>query len=275
MNRKNALLLMFALAFAGCVNPPLGIHAGRPNATEEMMWSTYPIATKKGMATGFVISRKGAAGSRGQAPVMVTAGHLLDSIGTGPLVIAVRVPGKTGGTELALAGIQPPRSGKPFYVRHPREDIGAFAPQLSTAASGHILPSYLEERSLGGRGHTLHAGDEVSFLGFPDLLPGTSGGFPVLRSGKVASYPAAQPHAEGTFLINADVYPGDSGAPVFVSRPGRKPELVGMVIERVGRNASAFSHFAIAVDVTAIRETLQLLAEREGQTAAGKKPGHP
>jgi len=237
-----------------------------------MMWSTYLVATKKGLATGFVISRRSAPGSGGAAPAMITAGHLLDSIGSGPLVIAVREPGKSGDTQLALVGVQTPRSGKPFYVRHPREDVGAFAPGVSAAAASRVLPTFLAENSLGGTGHELHAGDDVSFLGFPDLLPGTSGGFPVLRSGKVASYPAAQPHAKGTFLINADVYPGDSGAPVFVCRHGGRPELVGMVIERVGRNANSFSHFAIAVDATSIRETLELLADREHQAAAGGKP---
>jgi len=269
MNRTT-LLCLLALGIAGCASPPLGIRAGRPNATEKMMWSTYLIATKKGLATGFVIGRKSLAGSGRAAPVMITAGHLLDSIGSGPLIIAVREPGKSGDAQLALVGVQAPRSGKPFYVRHPREDIGAFAPGVSAAAAGRVLPTFLGENSLGGRG--LHAGDDVSFLGFPDLLPGTSGGFPVLRSGKVASYPAAQPHAKGTFLINADVYPGDSGGPVFVCRRGESPELVGMVIERVGRNANSFSHFAIAVDATSIRETLELLADREHQAAAGVKP---
>ena len=231
------------------------------------MWSTYPVATTKGMATAFVIVRKGGGKSGASAPVMVTAGHLLDSVGKGPLVIAVRVPGKDGGSQLAVIGLPKQHPGKLVFARHPGEDVGAFDPSVLDNASRQVLPSFLTESSLVRDARSLHAGEEVSFLGFPDLVPGTSGGFPVVRSGKIASYPAAQPHSGGTFLINADVYPGDSGAPVFISRPGGKPELVGMVIERVGKSAGAFSHFAIAVDAKAIRETLALLAEREKSAA--------
>src|SRR5262249_12819593 len=152
----------------------------------------------------------------------VTAGHLLDSMGKGPLVIAVRMPGKEGGSQLGVIGMPKERTGKLIYARHPGEDVGAFDPSVLDKDTRLVLPSFLQESSLSGEARSLHAGEEVSFLGFPDLVPGTAGGFPVLRSGKIASYPAAQPHSGGTFLINADVYPGDSGAPVFISRAGGK-----------------------------------------------------
>jgi hypothetical protein len=67
-------------------------------------------------------------------------------------------------------------------------------------------------------------------------------------------------NTEGYFLIDADVYPGDSGAPVFRISRGGRPILAGVVLRRVGPNPRAFSHLAIAVEASAIRETLDLLA---------------
>jgi hypothetical protein len=99
----------------------------------------------------------------------------------------------------------------------------------------------------------------VFFLGFPDALPGTSGAFPILRSGRVASYPSDLPGAIGGFVIDADVYPGDSGAPVFTAGRDGRPTLAGMVIRRAALEKRGFSHLAIAVDAKAIRQTLQLL----------------
>jgi hypothetical protein len=100
---------------------------------------------------------------------------------------------------------------------------------------------------------------DVSFLGYPEVLPGTDGAFPVLRAGKVASYSPGKLTESGKFIINADVYPGDSGAPVFATRAG-KPEIVGMIIQRIGNASQDFSHLAVAVDSASIRETLDLLA---------------
>jgi hypothetical protein len=140
-------------------------------------------------------------------------------------------------------------------------------------AARYPLPSCLEEKALSSGARELRVGDEVTFLGFPDVFPGTPGAFPLLRSGKIASYPTAEMRAGRKFVINADVYPGDSGAPVFARTRGGRAELVGMIVQRIGLNARAFSHFAIAVDASAIRETLQLLAEREGRRSAEKKAG--
>jgi hypothetical protein len=92
--------------------------------------------------------------------------------------------------------------------------------------------------------------------------------FPVLRTGMVASLDQSLLGLR-SFLINGDVYPGDSGAPVFrTSRRGR-PDVVGMVIERLGLGQRSRFPLALAVDARAIRETLQLLSERERQAIHG------
>ena len=106
------------------------------------------------------------------------------------------------------------------------------------------------------------AGDEVTFVGFPEGQGTSLGMFPVLRAGKVASFDQSLLGLR-SFLINGDVYPGDSGAPVFrASRSGR-PGVVGMVIERLGFERRNPFPLALAVDARAIRETLRLLSERD------------
>jgi hypothetical protein len=216
------------------------------------------------MATGFVIVRKDALRPDGLVPVVVTSAHVLDSVGQGPLDVGVRVPDADGQPQVAVIQVQAQRAGTPFYVRHPNQDIAAFELTIPTKVAGLIrLPSCLKEKALATDSRRVRAGAEVSFLGFPEVFPGTPGAFPLLRSGKIASYPAAALRAQRKFLINADVYPGDSGAPVFAAGRGGRPELVGMIIQRIGRDKGTFSHFAIAVDASAIRETLQLLAQRK------------
>lgn len=94
----------------------------------------------------------------------------------------------------------------------------------------------------------------VGLSGTPDL-------FPALRLGRIASYDPSM-YAARRFLINGDVYPGDSGAPVFMALQNGDPKLVGMVIQRLAIYENERSPIALAVDVSVIRETLALLAHR-------------
>jgi hypothetical protein len=255
-----ALLALAGCVLSACAGPVPGVRGTSLNATEKMMWSTYPLATRKGMGTGFVIARRDS-----RPPVLVTSTHVLETIGRGPLLVGARVPNANGESpDIVLIQFQPQPGNERFFVRHPRLDLAAFVLNLppDVAASANV-PTFLNERSIATRSSALRTGAEVSFLGFPDVLPGTAGAFPVLRTGRVASYPVGTAGAKGLFVINADVYPGDSGAPVFANGRGGHPKLVGMIIRRVGLERRAFSHLAIAVEASAISETLQLLAARE------------
>lgn len=252
--------------------------AGKMNVTEKMMWSTYPLATLKGAATGFVINRHDASAPGGKVPVVFTSVHVLDTLGKGPLIIGFRMPDSAGDAQVSLLAYTPPeQKGKGlFYVRHPQHDIAAFAMHLPPEIAGRAkVPSCLDEKTLSPGGRSLHSGMEVSFLGYPEVLPGTEGAFPVLRSGRVASYPVGTPQAHGRFLINSDVYPGDSGAPVFVTGRGRHPELVGMIIQRISHGTRSFSHLAVAVDVDVIRETLALVEASENHIVPAIRPPSP
>lgn len=233
--------------------------AGRMNVAEKMMWSTYPIATMKGEATSFVIQcdDRGASG----AATVFTPAHVLETMGKGPLVLGLHRKGPEGGMETVLLMLLPEggREKRPFYVRHPTQDLAAFRVRLPEAAAKIArLDSVLKEQTLK-RGGEMHVGDEVSFLGYPNVCPGTKGAFAVLRRGTISSYPAAGALTPGMFLIGADVYPGDSGAPVFTGTGKGSPRLVGVLTSRLGMNKGAFSHLAVALDMNVVRETAELL----------------
>jgi hypothetical protein len=255
---KSIKLLALICSLSSC--------SGKMNISEKMMWSTYPIATQKGSATGFVINHHDAKAPGGKVPVLFTSVHVLNTIGNGPLIIGVRMLDPAGDAQVGLIQITPPKQhGKDcFYVRHPSLDLAAFTLRLPEEFMGIAdMPSSLDEKIVAQNRHTLHSGSEVSFLGYPEVLPGTDGAFPVLRSGRVASYPVGTAQAHGKFIINSDVYPGDSGAPVFLSQAGGRPKLVGMIIQRVGQKEQSFSHLAVAVDANAIIDTLALLEASE------------
>lgn len=261
-----AALLIIA-AVCGCRGP--GDSGPRLNAAEQMMWSTYPVGTNKGAGTGIAVSLREAGVPGGTVTAVVTSAHVLESARNGPVFIALRLPDGNGNAETAILRYAPPRSSESFYVRHPHHDVAAFAIDIPPEAAGIIeLPTCLDSKYIGSGGPALHAGDEVFFAGFPEVMPFMDGTFPILRSGRVASYPAGTPEVNNMFCINADAYPGDSGAPVFSTRTRGRPRLAGMIVQRVEGDKHTSSHLAIAVHSSAIRETLELLAARERRTAA-------
>lgn len=58
-------------------------------------------------------------------------------------------------------------------------------------------------------------------LGYPKGVSANAAGFPILRAGRVASYPLAPASRYPTYLVDFNVFAGNSGGPVYVVRPGR------------------------------------------------------
>jgi hypothetical protein len=230
------------------------------------MWSTYPLATKKGMGTCFLVESKDPRTKGPSAPVVITSLHVLKTVGTGSLYFAARVPSGEGPPGVVLLEVRSPRRGGIFYVKHPRHDVAAFRLRIPDEIATVVpLPTYFTGPTIGT--YQLRPGDDVSFLGYPEVLPGTPGVLPILRSARVSSYPGAW-FQSNEFLIDGDVYPGDSGAPVISANPKGNPKVAGMVVRRIGTDPRQPLPLAVAVDATAIRETLDLLTASEREEMA-------
>ena len=235
-----------------------------------MMWSTYAIGTAKGMAACIIVNRKDRAAPGGVVPVLVTAKHVLAGVPHGPYYLAMRMPRPDGKPEVAVLEIAPAWLSRTAYTKHPREDVAALELRIPREMAKRVLlPSFIDEDAIGRRGDEAHPGDPVSLLGFPRVFPGTEGGFAILRGGTVASYAPGASRELENFLVNANVYAGDSGGPVFASNPrGRRPILLGLMTERIGKKSGDVP-LAVAINAEVIHETLQLLPRNDPGSFVG------
>ncbi len=252
----SALLLLGVLLGIGCA----GVGKNGLNSAETVMLSTYPLASSKAFGTGFLVAMKDRQSAGGVVPVMVTSTHLIRSAGRGGLYMPLRGFDAAGNLSIGLLEVALGRKDAPFYVKHPRLDVAAFRVRFPAGMQVPLLLTLLEEKNLEGEADP-RAGDDVAFVGFPEGQSTSLGMFPVLRAGRIASLDQSL-FGLRSFLINGDVYPGDSGGPVFRVTKNGRPKVVGMVVERLSIEPQERFPLALAVDAKAIRETLQLLAAR-------------
>jgi len=71
-------------------------------------------------------------------------------------------------------------------------------------------------------------GADVWFIGYPENRFDTFHNLPILRRGYIASIPKVDFNAKKLFVIDAQVFPGSSGSPVFTALGG-KFKLLGVV----------------------------------------------
>lgn len=76
----------------------------------------------------------------------------------------------------------------------------------------------------------LSAIEEITFIGYPSGLYDEHNIFPIVRKGITATPPWNNFKGEPAFLIDAGVYPGSSGSPVFIMNQGSYKTKEGITI---------------------------------------------
>jgi hypothetical protein len=147
--------------------------------------------------------------------VLVTAAHVLEDIREDFAILNLRVAkGQNEWSRLRLH-IKIRRDGKPVWTKHPEEDVAAMYLLLPEG----VAPLQLSAKLLADddmlRNYGIHPGDNLSCLGFPLGIESGKEGFPILRSGKIASFPLLPTKKTKTFLFDFEVFEGNSGGPVY------------------------------------------------------------
>ena len=76
----------------------------------------------------------------------------------------------------------------------------------------------------------IYAGQKILFVGYPKGFFDTKNFLPVVRSGSIASIPSIDFEGRKQLLIDAQVFPGSSGSPVFTIIGGEY-KLLGIISE--------------------------------------------
>ncbi len=222
------------------------------------------------VGTGFLISTPGADGQ--PRTILVTANHVLEKMPSANARVGYRIANADGSWSYSPQQLKI-RDGKggELWTHHPTRDVAVLEIKAPAAFAKAAIPLNYLAADETFTSYNVTAGDEMMALGFPRGLSANQAGFPILRSGKVASYPIAPAKVFPTFLLDFSVFPGNSGGPVFVSR-GHQPTgmtqvadktdpgfIAGLLTQQVELNSERLE-IGIVTHAKYIRETIALLA---------------
>lgn len=206
------------------------------SVAEQLFFTTVKVETinaegVSGLATSFVFNFQS---GEQQYPFLVTNRHVVGSARRGGLLF---IKGGEGapilgdGCNLAL------ESFESMWFGHPDPEIDLvvtpLVPILEQLSKQGIqvfllpIPNTLvpDKEALG----KLDALEEVVFVGYPSGVWDRQNLLPVMRRGTTATPVAVDFQGKETFLIDAFVFPGSSGSPVFLYNAGMYHDKSGIV----------------------------------------------
>ncbi|MDD5569015.1 MAG: serine protease [Candidatus Pacebacteria bacterium] len=127
---------------------------------------------------------------------------------------------------------------KPGYYDHPDPAVDVACANISSALNEGI-PLHIKTVNFKNffdfDKNTLTAGTDILFVGYPTGFYDYKNSLPVMRMGSIASIPSIDFNGLRQILLDAQIFPGSSGSPVFVPING-KYKLLGIVSDGIQKN---------------------------------------
>ena len=217
------------------------------------------------IATGFLISDPTPDGR--PRTVLVTANHVFNRMPGAVAKIGYRVMGKDGVWHYDPQPFTIRAGDTELWAHHRTRDVAAIAIDAPPEFAKAAIPLIWLAGSDTFTRYNIGPGDEMMVLGYPQGLSANSAGFPILRSGRVAS-PIDPSSVSPTFLLDFRVFAGNSGGPVFMAQAARRrpgadqPQdvqfIAGILTQQVELNDMRLE-IGIVTDAEFVRETLAML----------------
>lgn len=207
--------------------------------------------------------------------VLITAAHVLEEIGGETATLKFRWREADGSHKQRDHVFAIRDGGKPLFVKHKDVDVAAMYMRMPTEfQSVKLLAIELIGTDEWIKKFEVHPGDELICLGYPLFASGNHG-YPILRSGKIASYPLLPTTIEKNWLFDFRIFPGNSGGPVYFADRNRMYDgrvhlgesvqfLAGLITQQVNSVLFKDKDLSLGVVIPApyIRETLDLLPSK-------------
>ena len=245
-------------------------------AAERAVQATFRLHGPGGSGTAFVVEH--AASHDGQPrQLLVSAAHTFENITSQEGTLVIRRREANGDHVRDDLRVQLRSDEGPLWTRHPSADVALLPIELPAhTACTPFAMSDLATAADFERGR-VHVGQQVRVACYPAQTESAPAGWPVLRTGHVATPHLTPAAGLQQFFVDYAHFAGDSGAAVVVE--GMGPRLAGIVVamqRQTDRISSPYEEktihtplgLAIAIPSMRLREVIERWeAEHSGRSA--------
>lgn len=213
--------------------------------------------------------------------VLITAAHVLEGMAADTATLHLRRKVDQNTFQRVPYSIAIRENGKPLWTQNPAADVAVMYLRIPNDIAIPVLPTTMLADDKTFEDFEVHPGDELECLGYPLGSASNDAGFPILRSGRIASYPLLPTAVTKTLLLDIRVFKGNSGGPVYLWDSNRAYQggihmgqvgfIVGLVSqERLFPQISVGPYdqdvhqlqldLAVVVDSSLIRQTVDMLS---------------
>ena len=180
-----------------------------------MMEATCKISGSGSLGTGFVIGTPDKENPKNAFYTLITADHVFRAVKGDSVVLTFRQKQKDESWRRMEIPIQIRSKNKELWEKHPTMDVAAMFIRLPKDVITTLLTTDLLMDDSKLKEYEIYPGLELLCLGYPFGAEANAQGFPILRSGRIASYPLTPTKDTKTFLFDFTVFRGNSGGPVY------------------------------------------------------------
>ncbi|MFJ6024190.1 trypsin-like serine peptidase [Brevundimonas sp. NPDC092305] len=218
------------------------------------------------VGTGFLIDAPKPDGS--PRTVLVTAAHVLERMTDPQARIGWRVALADGAWRFAPEPLTiRDAGGVALWMKHAERDVAVMEVTAPEAFARAAIPLDWLADARAFDQWQVRPGDELLTLGYPHGLSSNRAGFPILRVGRVSSWPLTPISAFPTFLLDFAVSQGNSGGPVFWTPSARRrpdapvpdhPFIAGVLVQEVQGGGEGLD-LGVVAHAEYVRETIAML----------------
>lgn len=216
--RAAALFILLAPAVA----------AAADDACRAALRATFRLHGGGQSSTAFAVAVP-AEGELPAAVLVVTAAHSFEKM-QGEAVTAVLRAAAGGGWERRDAPVAIRRGTTPNWVRHPSADVAVLPWAPPDGVDLEPFPLARVAAAADFDAGRLAVGQRVRVACFPAQTEGNPAGWPVLRTGAIATHPLAPAASLERIFVDYAHFAGDSGAAVVTDEGAAGPLVAGVVV---------------------------------------------
>lgn len=179
------------------------------------MESTCKISGQGSLGTGFVIGTPVKNDPTKAFYTLITADHVVRNVQGDKVILTFRKKNQDDTWSRLEISVQIRNGNEELWKKHPTMDVAAMFIRLPKDVVTKFLTTkdLMDDSKL--KEYEIHPGLELFCLGYPFGAEANTQGFPILRSGRIASYPLTPTKDIKTFLFDFTVFRGNSGGPVY------------------------------------------------------------